>query len=221
MLSRLWEDPGQRKRAGVEALLQRFPDSRFVLVGDSGEADLELYASLSRCYPSQVLAIFIRDVSTPYRPSDAAAASSDALSEIAGNARNGDRSRRPGGGTLPRVLSGTKLTSSPAISRVSSTTSFASLSKTNTSSSAATRQSTPSILFDTDSDALSPNNPLRPGRSLGDSLTEEQIARVENFYTRVGHAERHLPDGCILRIFRHGFECIDEAAELIRQAQGG
>ncbi|KAH6916366.1 hypothetical protein BKA70DRAFT_1093056 [Coprinopsis sp. MPI-PUGE-AT-0042] len=53
-----------RKRAGVEEILDAFPNSRFFLIGDSGEQDLELYADLARQRPSSVLGIFIRDVST-------------------------------------------------------------------------------------------------------------------------------------------------------------
>jgi phosphatidate phosphatase APP1 len=36
--------PAARKRAGVERILDSFPDSRFILIGDTGEQDLELYA---------------------------------------------------------------------------------------------------------------------------------------------------------------------------------
>ncbi|EAU90117.2 hypothetical protein CC1G_12228 [Coprinopsis cinerea okayama7 len=53
-----------RKRAGVEEVLDSFPDSRFFLIGDSGEQDLELYADLTRQRPNNILGVFIRDVST-------------------------------------------------------------------------------------------------------------------------------------------------------------
>ncbi|KAK7687769.1 hypothetical protein QCA50_008988 [Cerrena zonata] len=53
--------PAERKRQGIADVLDSFPDSRFILVGDSGEQDLELYASFARERPEQVLAIFIRD----------------------------------------------------------------------------------------------------------------------------------------------------------------
>ncbi|KAF6743015.1 hypothetical protein DFP72DRAFT_153242 [Ephemerocybe angulata] len=56
--------PAARKRAGVEDILKAFPDSRFFLIGDSGEQDMELYAELAQKYPDNVLAIFIRDVTT-------------------------------------------------------------------------------------------------------------------------------------------------------------
>lgn len=65
MLGGLWEPAGARKRNGVEEILRTFPDSRFLLVGDSGEQDLELYVSLAAQFPRQILGVFIRDVTTP------------------------------------------------------------------------------------------------------------------------------------------------------------
>lgn len=65
-LAKLWEEPGQRKRANVEVILREFPESQFILIGDSGEQDLELYVSLAQQYPRNVLAIYIRDVTTPF-----------------------------------------------------------------------------------------------------------------------------------------------------------
>ncbi|KAI0316763.1 hypothetical protein OF83DRAFT_1059817 [Amylostereum chailletii] len=56
--------PAARKRAGVEDVLASFPNSKFILVGDSGEQDLELYASLARARPDQVVCIFVRDANT-------------------------------------------------------------------------------------------------------------------------------------------------------------
>ncbi|KAI0675667.1 hypothetical protein C8Q78DRAFT_340766 [Trametes maxima] len=53
--------PAMRKRTGVLDVLNHFPDARFVLVGDSGEQDLELYAEIARERPDQILGIFIRD----------------------------------------------------------------------------------------------------------------------------------------------------------------
>ncbi|KAF9244132.1 hypothetical protein BU15DRAFT_59474 [Melanogaster broomeanus] len=55
--------PATRKRANVVEVLDHFPHSRFLLVGDSGEQDLELYASLARDRPTQIAGVFIRDVS--------------------------------------------------------------------------------------------------------------------------------------------------------------
>ena len=36
--------PADRKRAGIKDIMDAFPDSRFILIGDSGEQDLELYS---------------------------------------------------------------------------------------------------------------------------------------------------------------------------------
>ncbi|KAK7005810.1 hypothetical protein R3P38DRAFT_3404535 [Favolaschia claudopus] len=62
LFSGLLSAPAARKRAGVQEILHAFPESRFILIGDSGEQDLELYAELARERPDQVLAVFIRDV---------------------------------------------------------------------------------------------------------------------------------------------------------------
>ncbi|KAJ3844152.1 hypothetical protein F5878DRAFT_656103 [Lentinula raphanica] len=61
LFSGLLSAPSARKRAGVLEILDAFPDSRFILIGDSGEQDLELYTELARERADQVLAIFIRD----------------------------------------------------------------------------------------------------------------------------------------------------------------
>ena len=50
------------KYAAIRQLLKTFPNRRFVLVGDSGERDPELYGALARKYGSQVRAIYIREV---------------------------------------------------------------------------------------------------------------------------------------------------------------
>ncbi|KAL6307238.1 hypothetical protein BKA93DRAFT_95384 [Sparassis latifolia] len=61
LFSGLLSAPSVRKRAGVIDILDSFATSRFMLVGDSGEQDLELYANIAKERPDQILAIFIRD----------------------------------------------------------------------------------------------------------------------------------------------------------------
>ena len=51
------------KLAVIGQLLQDFPQRRFVLVGDSGEQDPEIYGELVRAHPGRIVAIAIRDVS--------------------------------------------------------------------------------------------------------------------------------------------------------------
>ncbi|KAF9448927.1 hypothetical protein P691DRAFT_791824 [Macrolepiota fuliginosa MF-IS2] len=71
LLSGLLSAPAARKRAGVVDILESFPDARFILIGDSGEQDLELYADLARERPTQILAVFIRDAEEQcYAPID-------------------------------------------------------------------------------------------------------------------------------------------------------
>ncbi|KAF8074537.1 hypothetical protein FPV67DRAFT_1559305 [Lyophyllum atratum] len=56
--------PALRKRAGVVEILDAFPESRFFLIGDTGEQDMELYSELARERPDQILAVLVRDVDT-------------------------------------------------------------------------------------------------------------------------------------------------------------
>ncbi|THF86816.1 DUF2183 domain-containing protein [Deinococcus sp. KSM4-11] len=54
---------GSHKHAVIERLLTRFPELPFVLIGDSGEKDPEIYAEVVRRWPQRILGVYIRDVS--------------------------------------------------------------------------------------------------------------------------------------------------------------
>jgi phosphatidate phosphatase APP1 len=56
------------KRRAIEKILADFPDRRFVLVGDSGERDPEIYASVARRRPEQVVGIHIREIAAKSSP---------------------------------------------------------------------------------------------------------------------------------------------------------
>jgi phosphatidate phosphatase APP1 len=58
----LFKSPEEYKPKVIGDLLQKFPNRRFVLVGDSGEKDPEIYGDLARKYPDQISRIFIRNV---------------------------------------------------------------------------------------------------------------------------------------------------------------
>ncbi len=58
----LFASPEQSKPRDIEPILTAFPRRRFVLVGDSGEKDPEIYGEIARHRPDQVAAVFIRDV---------------------------------------------------------------------------------------------------------------------------------------------------------------
>lgn len=53
---------GGYKHGVIETILNRYPDLPFILVGDSGEKDPEIYAEVVRKWPGRVLAVYIRDV---------------------------------------------------------------------------------------------------------------------------------------------------------------
>ncbi len=58
---------GGYKHEVIERIFQRFPDLKFVLVGDSGEKDPAIYAEIVRRHPGRVLAVYIRDISEAFR----------------------------------------------------------------------------------------------------------------------------------------------------------
>ncbi|KAJ4303999.1 nucleolar DEAD-box protein required for synthesis of 60S ribosomal subunit [Collariella sp. IMI 366227] len=65
MLQGIFEPVAERKKGTLEAIIRDFPERKFILVGDSGEADLEVYTELAVANPGRILAVFIRDVTTP------------------------------------------------------------------------------------------------------------------------------------------------------------
>jgi phosphatidate phosphatase APP1 len=58
----LFKKGTETKPGIIEDILETYPDRKFVLVGDSGEQDPEVYAGLIQKYPDQVLKIYIRNV---------------------------------------------------------------------------------------------------------------------------------------------------------------
>ncbi|KAL8969516.1 MAG: hypothetical protein Q9197_004301, partial [Variospora fuerteventurae] len=64
MLQGIFEPVAERKKGTLERIMSDFPQRRFILVGDSGEADLELYTDIVEANPGRVLGVFIRDVTT-------------------------------------------------------------------------------------------------------------------------------------------------------------
>jgi phosphatidate phosphatase APP1 len=66
----LFQSPVQYKLGVIEPLLAEFPRRRFRLVGDSGEADPEVYGELARRYPEQIELVLIRELSGATRESE-------------------------------------------------------------------------------------------------------------------------------------------------------
>jgi phosphatidate phosphatase APP1 len=50
------------KIASVARILSMYPDMPFILVGDSGERDTDIYLSIAKSFPDQVQAIYIHDL---------------------------------------------------------------------------------------------------------------------------------------------------------------
>src|SRR4029077_19687426 len=63
-------------------ILDAYPWMRFILVGDSGQEDPEIYASIVREYAGRILAVYIRDVS---RNAERSASISALAEEMAGS----------------------------------------------------------------------------------------------------------------------------------------
>lgn len=61
------EDTKRYKLARIEMLLRTYPALGFVLIGDSGQEDPEIYAEVIRRWPQRIRAVYIRDVSTDAR----------------------------------------------------------------------------------------------------------------------------------------------------------
>ena len=93
MLQGIFEPVAERKKGTLDRIMQDFPCRRFILVGDSGEADLELYTDVVLSNPGRVLGIFIRDVTTSpnqgfFDPSMGPLSGGGAKSPFRGRTRN-------------------------------------------------------------------------------------------------------------------------------------
>jgi hypothetical protein len=58
----LFASPVDYKRSQIDPLLDAFPRRTFILVGDSGEKDPEIYGAVARKFPERVERIWIREV---------------------------------------------------------------------------------------------------------------------------------------------------------------
>ncbi|HEX2326698.1 MAG TPA: phosphatase domain-containing protein [Chloroflexota bacterium] len=72
-------DHHRHKLAAIRRLLDAYPRLPFLLIGDSGQSDPEIYAEVVRQAPGRIPAVYIRDVSRTAARSDAIAALSQAV----------------------------------------------------------------------------------------------------------------------------------------------
>ena len=61
------EERHNHKLDKIQLLLNTYPGLKFVLIGDSGQQDAELYAEAVKVNPGRIKAVFIRNVSDPLR----------------------------------------------------------------------------------------------------------------------------------------------------------
>ncbi len=61
---------GKHKLEQIAKIMSTYPELPFVLVGDSGQKDPEIYQQAAALYPSRVKAIYIRDVSDDQRDAE-------------------------------------------------------------------------------------------------------------------------------------------------------
>jgi len=61
-LAKLFASPATTKPKAITPILAAFPQRRFVLIGDSGEQDPEIYGQIARRHKRQIVGIFIRNV---------------------------------------------------------------------------------------------------------------------------------------------------------------
>lgn len=89
-----WLQPASaRKRAAILSILDDFPGGKFLLVGDTGELDLELYSELARERPDQIKALYLRNVSSDRDPlAELKEVNSAALARLAGKNANASAS---------------------------------------------------------------------------------------------------------------------------------
>ena len=68
------------KEKSIREILDTHPQLPFILIGDSGQQDPEVYHAIVRDYPSRILAVYIRNVSqSPERKSSIEKLSADVL----------------------------------------------------------------------------------------------------------------------------------------------
>ncbi len=60
----------EHKMTQIRSILLTYPDLTFILIGDSGQDDPEIYAAIAKEFPDQILSCYIRDASDAARDRD-------------------------------------------------------------------------------------------------------------------------------------------------------
>ncbi|HXO18988.1 MAG TPA: phosphatase domain-containing protein [Thermoanaerobaculia bacterium] len=83
------------KVQAIEGLMRLFPRRHFVLVGDSGEQDPEVYSTILLEFPNRVDAVFIHQLTKPHplAPAECPGANPDLIRKVPRNSTDDDRYR--------------------------------------------------------------------------------------------------------------------------------
>ncbi|KAG6855561.1 hypothetical protein H0H87_001013 [Tephrocybe sp. NHM501043] len=217
--------PAMRKRAGVVDVLDSFPDSRFFLIGDTGEQDMELYAELARERPHQVLAVLVRDVETGEPIDDPTGWTSLGATENTPR----PRSRR----TLSTLLSSNKttpttspgsrtgvdyFTSTPLVAEPESTKSFPGPASTAPPPSAYNNSQQNNHNNAAPASVLSKSSTMSSVNSSTSKMPEGEKRRYA-LQARVYLARTQMPGHVPLRVFRNANECVEVEDVLGRELE--
>lgn len=204
LLSSWLEPAGERKRANLLKILDDFRTSQFILIGDSGELDLELYCALAAERPSQVRGVFIRDVSSPSVAKEevssfSAASSTDRLSSVSSSIDD----------ALPKAPQ--SALTQPAQARCV--------------------EAPEPEFFDTSYPPKAPTALHLPtakytgqaaeAAQSSRTLSEQEMRQAQTFQTRLNKATSMLPRSTVFRLFREGGDVQQQACQLIRELQNG
>lgn len=63
--SKIREVNKNHKGDSITRIMEMFPDMKFILIGDSGQHDPEVYSKVVSQYPGRILSIYIRDIGIP------------------------------------------------------------------------------------------------------------------------------------------------------------
>jgi phosphatidate phosphatase APP1 len=68
-MSRFWKSANEKpqKQHEIENILKTYPDLPFLLIGDSGEHDPDIYIEIARAFPGRIAAIYLRNVADAIR----------------------------------------------------------------------------------------------------------------------------------------------------------
>ncbi|KAJ9474978.1 Phosphatidate phosphatase APP1 [Pseudozyma hubeiensis] len=204
LLSSWLEPAGERKRANVVKILDDFRSSQFILIGDSGELDLELYCALAAERPDQVRGVFIRDVSSP------ASLQAESSAFTAGTASDGAAN-----------VPASKLEDAIPKPPRSAVTQLASARHVDVAKPA---------FFDTSYPPRAPTALDLPANRYADAatgvarsnrLSEQEVRQAQAFQTRLNRATSMLPRSTVFKLFRVGGDVEEQACQLVRELQHG